>query len=400
MRALLVYCGLLGLVASAAGTNGLPSLPFLYQLQNLNITQAVAAPFPIIVTDYSHDGTAAGELTAAEVTALKVAGKTVLAYLSIGEAENYRYYWNPAWSKPGPNRPAWLGPVDPQWPGNYKVRYWDPAWQTIIAGATNSYLNRILAQGFDGVYLDVVDAFEFWGHDSGADMIAFVQTIAGAARARPGHADFFVVPNNGASLVTNAAYLATISGIGVEDAWFAGDKSQPTGDTRTVITFLDRVRAAGKPVFAIEYPRKPQNIDTFCALAEAKGYTPYAAVLNLDRIVIYPHHDPAVPLTVTLHLPADQTDCQPATPVTFSWNAAGNAPFTYRLNFSGNDTLRPLLTIGPLTTTNHTPVTAKWRNIIKLAAGNAGGRIYWWVTAQDTNGVLRTAPLRELRLRE
>ena len=44
---------------------------FLYQLQNLNVSNAAASPFPVIVTDYSHDGSAVGELTSNEVATLK-----------------------------------------------------------------------------------------------------------------------------------------------------------------------------------------------------------------------------------------------------------------------------------------------------------------------------------------
>ena len=44
--------------------------------------------------------------------------------------------------------------------GNYKVRYWDPDWQAIIYGNHDSYLAKILSAGFDGVYLDLIDAYE------------------------------------------------------------------------------------------------------------------------------------------------------------------------------------------------------------------------------------------------
>lgn len=82
--------------------------------------------------------------------------------VTVGEdanAEDYRYYWQSEWKR---DKPAWLARENPEWRGNYKVRYWDPAWQEIICGAGDSYLNRILASSFDGVYLDIVDAFEYF----------------------------------------------------------------------------------------------------------------------------------------------------------------------------------------------------------------------------------------------
>lgn len=103
------------------------------------------------------------QLTAADVNALrqKANGGTrlVICYMSIGEAEDYRYYWQSSWTT---TPPAWLGTENPDWPGNYKVQYWQPEWQSIIVGNDSSYTRRILNAGFDGVYLDLVDAFEYF----------------------------------------------------------------------------------------------------------------------------------------------------------------------------------------------------------------------------------------------
>ncbi|MBN2553148.1 MAG: endo alpha-1,4 polygalactosaminidase [Spirochaetales bacterium] len=95
------------------------------------------------------------------------ARRLVISYLSIGEAESYRYYWDRSWDRnrdghPDPGAPSWLAGENPNWQGNYKVRYWDAQWQAILFGTEDSYLDRIVALGFDGVYLDIVDAFEFF----------------------------------------------------------------------------------------------------------------------------------------------------------------------------------------------------------------------------------------------
>ena len=87
------------------------------------------------------------------------ARRQVIAYMSIGEAETYRYYWNESWKR---SKPAWLKKENPLWKGNYKVAYWHPEWQNIIFGTEDSYLQKILDAGFDGVYLDIIDAFEYF----------------------------------------------------------------------------------------------------------------------------------------------------------------------------------------------------------------------------------------------
>ena len=85
--------------------------------------------------------------------------RLILSYLSIGEAENYRYYWQKEWDI---NPPSWLEEENPDWSGNYKVRYWDKEWREIIFGNPDAYLDKILKAGFDGVYLDLVDSFEYF----------------------------------------------------------------------------------------------------------------------------------------------------------------------------------------------------------------------------------------------
>lgn len=85
--------------------------------------------------------------------------RLIICYLSIGEAEDYRYYWNSDWKK---NPPLWLEKENAQWKGNYKVEYWNKAWQQIILGDDDAYLDKILSSNFDGVYLDLIDAFEYF----------------------------------------------------------------------------------------------------------------------------------------------------------------------------------------------------------------------------------------------
>ncbi|TND08060.1 MAG: glycoside hydrolase [Bacteroidetes bacterium] len=141
---------------------------FLYLINPENFSsrngfiQAVAASaYDLVIMDlFFNDGTA---FTASEIAQLrnKPGGGTrkIICYMSIGEAENYRYYWKDYWnSRP----PSFILSENPSWTGNYKVKYWDEKWQGIIFKDNHSYLNRILDAGFDGVYLDIVDGFEFF----------------------------------------------------------------------------------------------------------------------------------------------------------------------------------------------------------------------------------------------
>jgi len=378
---------------------------FLYQLQNLNVAQAGASPFDLIVSDYSLDGSAAAKLSPTDVGTLRSGGRIALAYLSIGEAENYRFYWQPSWH---PGSPAWLGPANPSYRNNFKVRYWDPAWQSIIFGSPTAYLDQILDQGFDGVYLDVIDAFEFWGADgnnerptAAQDMVDFVNAIATYARVTRGQPGFQVFPQNGAQLATvDPSYVATVTGIGAEDTWTNGNHAQSVYQSEHVTAWLDLFRDAGRTVLVIDYPTRTSLIDTFYSLAEARGYVPFNAPRALDRYVLNPVHapPPAGP-TVTLSLPADNTEVMTATPPTFSWNGADGA-VDYQILFSGYDSYRKPIrfpsTTGFLAATGFTPTTAQWKRIVQQGAHNGYGAIYWWVQGRDASGALRSSRARRL----
>lgn len=101
--------------------------------------------------------------TAAEINQLKNKAnggkRMVICYMSIGEAEEYRYYWQSSWNT---NKPDWIAAENPDWSGNFKVKYWNPDWQAIIYKNNDSYINKITSAGFDGVYLDIIDAFEYF----------------------------------------------------------------------------------------------------------------------------------------------------------------------------------------------------------------------------------------------
>lgn len=140
---------------------------FLYLInpENFNSKQDFIAA--VIATDYDAvimDLFLENEMfTATEIAQLKQKSnggkRMIICYMSIGEAENYRYYWDDSWTN---NKPEWIVAENPNWIGNFKVKYWDETWQDIIYKKTGSYLDKITIAGFDGVYLDIIDAFEYF----------------------------------------------------------------------------------------------------------------------------------------------------------------------------------------------------------------------------------------------
>ena len=271
---------------AAAPVAAAPTLPastitsWAYQLADIDPATIAALPVDLAVIDYSADGEDATAFKPSDTKLMKQrpggGQKKLICYMSIGEAENYRYYWQEAWNA-GATQPAWLDAENPDWEGNFKVRYWDPAWQAIILGSKTSYLDRILAAGFDGVYLDIIDAFEYWRDEKGErpsadqDMIAFVKRIAAYARAK--RPDFMIIPQNGEALLADASYRAVISAQAKEDIFYGADGDGKPNKKNAVADVLDNLahaNEAGLPILAIEYLDDGRKVaDAQSKLAEA-----------------------------------------------------------------------------------------------------------------------------------
>lgn len=245
----------------------------------------------LIILDHSYATGQDGMWTASEINAIRSGrqNRKVVAYISIGEAEDYRQYWREAWDKNKDGKPdidaaPFLNTVNPEWEGNYKVRYWHRPWQRIIL----KYVDEIIARQFDGIYLDIIDAFEFYEYDPQTDtritnrknpetggtyrrdMIAWVKKIAFYARqSRPG---FLIIPQNGSQLLEDAGYLNIIDAIGIEDLFTLGNRKNNKEQIKYVLEFLKHAQKAGKPVLLIEYGRRKNARNYSRARAREYGF--------------------------------------------------------------------------------------------------------------------------------
>jgi cysteinyl-tRNA synthetase, unknown class len=247
-----------------------------YQLRRLNIEAAAARATDMIVVEVGTGGDGTGVKTTEDVERLRVkpdgTRRLVIAYLSIGEAEDYRVYWQPQWRT---QPPAWLIGENCRWPKNYPVRYWLIDWQEIMIGPANgssdhasSALSRIMDLGFDGVYLDRVDVFqdlvdlgELKLDKARSTMIAFVQALSTRAKAR--QKTFRVIVQNAEELLDSAAYRRAIDAIAKEDMLhgLGGTGVRNTADDiKSTRASLLRLQRDKKPVFAIEYLTNPDAI--------------------------------------------------------------------------------------------------------------------------------------------
>jgi cysteinyl-tRNA synthetase len=254
-----------------------------YQLQNIKPAKVAASPYDLMVVDYADDD--GRPFSRDQVAAMQRkpdgAQRLVLAYFSIGEAEDYRPYWRKEWRK---SRPAWLGKENPEWKGNFLVSYWAPEWQQILAAD----LDRIVAAGFDGAYLDRVDSFEDWearGDKAAAGkMVDLVASLSAHAKAkRPG---FLIVSQNGDGLLDRPGFRAAIDGFAREDLFYGEDDDRRRNSRQSIgesIAQLKRFAAEGKPVFVVEYPSR-KDAESVRDEIKTQGFTGLVAGRELDRL--------------------------------------------------------------------------------------------------------------------
>lgn len=91
-------------------------------------------------------------------TKLNGGKRIVISYMNIGSVENYRYYWQKDWKL---HHPKWIKKRYKGYKDEYYVEFWNQEWKDVIYGNDQSYLKKILDAGFDGVFLDNVEAYYF-----------------------------------------------------------------------------------------------------------------------------------------------------------------------------------------------------------------------------------------------
>jgi cysteinyl-tRNA synthetase, unknown class len=255
------------------------------QYQNIEPDRIAASFLDLIVVDPVIDGvsgqTAAPDVVRSMQSKPDGSRRLVFAYLSVGAAEEYRAYWNAEWLEAPP---AWLGPLNPDWPRSRSVRYWQPEWQGIVIEG----LRKIVAAGFDGVFLDRVDAYGDWRDEqesAQADMSAFVAKLAKSARTK--RPDFLVIGQNAEHLLPSKIYRNALDGVSKESL-LTGLQGQGVPNRPDQIewsmTYLVPAKHAGLRMFAIEYLPAHAEVEPIRAQLVTSGFVPFFGQRLLDRL--------------------------------------------------------------------------------------------------------------------
>ncbi len=216
-----------------------------------DIEKIINSNFDTIVVDVS-------DVDKEEVEKVKKdSDKIVLCYINIGQAESYRDYWQSEWDV---EKPGWIKAEDENWEENYNIDYAHDEWKNILFNYENSYLNTVMLNGFDGVYLDITGV-DFWrdGSESKEDeMIILIEEMASYIESKDSH---FLV------LLQNVAFLEgeyserlkdVVDAVAQEELFYGYEnrdgQETPVSVTRSLIAKLDKYKSQGKSVFILDYP--------------------------------------------------------------------------------------------------------------------------------------------------
>lgn len=296
---------------------------WMFQIQELNEDGAVqslaATEYDMLVIEAGHNFSESPYESQQIVSSLreKPDGKprVLLAYIDIGEAEDYRSYWQDGWIAPKDGSrgfPHFLVATDPDgWEGNYPVAYWDDAWQSLWLGS-DGIVADLARLEFDGVYLDWIEAYDDDRVRAAAEkagvspedaMISFVEKLGEAGRAI--NPDFLIVAQNAIYLIDADPdrYAKAIDALAVEDTWFHGwgdsDWDDPDGgdqrdryeaeySTSARLAQILRYQKAGLPVFSADYSLKKDNAAKVYSEAQNRGFIPLVTRVSLSKLTETP----------------------------------------------------------------------------------------------------------------
>jgi len=246
------------------------TIPFFMQNQDAGYSELSSLNFTVGVVDPDDSG-----LTTSQIATLNTQGKTMFSYLDVGEAENFRSYWQSSWDS---HPPSFVLAPDQGSPGDYLVAFWNTTWQGIMV----NYIQTLAKEGYNGVFMDMGDAYTYpavvaaYNHSDGTIANAYADYIIKLANAaKEINPNFKVMLNNGTGLLSNANLVHAIDGFDVE---------QPTFNS-TDTALIHNVIAAGKTVTAINYDSTTSQQAAFIAKAVGDGYVPFESDTALDGYV-------------------------------------------------------------------------------------------------------------------
>ncbi len=222
---------------------------------------------------------------------LRDAGAVVCAYINVGFAEEWRWYW----PRLVEEEPQWLtGVENPGWPGEHLVAFWRRdalegrgSWLSLL----EEYVDMVRARGFNCIYLDNLDAYLYWLHpsDYGLPLEPVPNATLGMAHLVGNLSEYArrkgmrVYGNIGEGLDLPPLIHGSLDGILREDVFVCN--GTPCEGNGAVIEALEEAARAGLEVFILDYVDDYGDVALLEELAREHNFTPIASwSLRLDTL--------------------------------------------------------------------------------------------------------------------
>ena len=199
--------------------------------------------------------------------------RKVFAYVSLGEAEDYRPYWKKEWStKP----PVWMGKEDRIWKGNFEIKnLMAPEWIDI----SKRTIDMVVAMGYDGILINGLPISNPKGS------IAFLNEIVSYAKSKNAAIQIFV--QDAEELATDKQFVSLIDGAVKQGLIYSklsdGNKGK-LNDDATINKATEKLKILAnnkKHVFVVEFVSGESYVKAEKVI-ESNAFVSYSAPLRLD----------------------------------------------------------------------------------------------------------------------
>jgi len=223
-----------------------------------------------------------------DIPPLKTHGKTVLGYISLGEVEHQRYFFNDV------KKQNILFHENKYWPGSYFVDVRDKRWAKKVL---EEIIPEILLKKFDGLFLDTLDNLGHLERQNPEKYKGMVQAGINLVKAiRLNYPNIKIMMNRGYELLPHLAQ--TIDYELGESIYTDYNFETKTYQKVETDLYKNQVRILKKAqrknpnlkIFTLDYwdPEDKETIKQIYSIERENGFLPYVATIELNEIVREP----------------------------------------------------------------------------------------------------------------
>ncbi len=210
-------------------------------------------------------------------------GTVCVGYVSVGEAEDYRFYWENIKDAP------FIIEENEDWEGNYYIDPRSEQWKSLLI---NEVIPKVLNRGYKGIFLDTLDTAEYLEWKYPDEYEGAVDGMVDLVRAiRQRYPSIVMVSNNGYPLLYRIAPY--IDAVLVEDLYTTYDfetgtygiqDPHVTEEHRAMLT--DISTRYHVPILTLDYidPNDTTGKRSIESSSVLDGFYPHVGDINLELL--------------------------------------------------------------------------------------------------------------------